>query len=148
MSATDSHIHSNSIIARQHIQIEALVDALSSRFDSEQVASRNLVSLINSLAAHLEMHFELEEENEYFGIVLKRSPHLSGRVGQLLRQHETLQAEVDELVSKARQALADGDDVTELATRFRKFRKLLLDHERAEIDLLQEAYTCDLGSGD
>jgi len=148
MFATGSHLRSNSTIARQHIQIEALVDALSSRFDSEQVATRNLVSLINSLAAHLEMHFELEEENEYFGLVLKRSPHLSERVNQLLRKHETLKTEVDELVTMARQALAEEDDVTELATRFQKFRKLLLDHERAEIDLLQESYTCDLGSGD
>jgi len=148
MSSTDSDIRLNSTIARQHAQIEALVDALSSRFDAEKKATRNLVSLINSLAAHLEMHFELEEEDGYFGFVLTRAPRLSNRVDQLLRQHASLQAEVDELVEMARRVFAEDRDATELAASFRKFRKRLLDHEKSEIDLLQEAYTCDLGGGD
>ncbi len=148
MFATGSDIRPNSTIARQHIQIEALVDALSSRFEAEEMATRNLVSLINSLAAHLEMHFELEEENEYFSHVLNRAPHLSERVEQLLRQHETLKSEVDELVMMARRALAENGDATELAAQFSRFRKQLLNHERAEVNLLQEAYTCDLGGGD
>ncbi len=148
MFATDSHLCPNSMIARQHIQIGALVDALNSRFDAEKEASRNLVSLINSLAAHLEMHFELEEENEYFGYVLKQAPHLSERVHQLLGQHEMLKNEVGELVEMARQAFAEDRDATMLALRFRKFRKHLLDHERSEIELMQEAYTQDLGGGD
>jgi len=148
MFAANSHQCSNSTIARQHIQIGALVDALSSRFDAEKMVTRNLVSLINSLAAHLEMHFELEEENEYFDLVLRRAPRLSNHVDQLLRQHTTLKTEVDALLTMARHALAEGGDVTEIAPRFGMFRKQLLDHERAEIDLLQEAYTRDLGGGD
>jgi len=148
MSTANSHLCPNSTIARQHVQIKALVDALSSRFDTEKTATRNLVSLINSLAAHLEMHFELEEENDCFDFVLRQAPRLSERVDQLLRQHTTLKTEVDALVTMARQALAEGGDVTKIASRFGKFRKQLLDHERAEIDLLQEAYTLDLGGGD
>jgi len=148
MSAAKSHLCPNSTIARQHIQIEALVEALCSRFEAKKTATRNLVSLINSLAAHLEMHFELEEENEYFGYVLNLAPRLSERVNQLLLQHEILRIEVGELVTMARKAFAEHDDVTELAARFGRFRKQLLDHERAEVKLLQEAYTRDLGSGD
>jgi len=148
MSSVDSKIRPNSTIARQHIQIEALIDALTSRFDAGKMATRNLVSLLNSLAAHLETHFELEEENEYFGYILIRAPHLSERVESLLRQHESMQADVDELVNRARQAFTGNGDVTELAAQFREFRKRLLRHEKAEIDLLQEAYTCDLGCGD
>jgi len=148
MSTANSHLCPSSMIARQHIQIEALVDALSSRFAAEKMATRNLVSLINSLAAHLEIHFELEEENKYFGHVLRRAPRFSNRVDQLLRQHETLKTEVDALVKMARQAFAEKGDVTELASQFQEFRKQLLDHERAEVTLLQETYTCDLGGGD
>ena len=148
MSASKSHLHSNSTIARQHDQIESLIEALSSRFETEKIASRNLVSLLNSLAAHLEMHFELEEENEYFGFVLKESPHLSERVDQLLHQHEVLKTEVDHLVSMARQALDDNAEVAELATKYEDFRKMLLEHEHAEIELLQESYSRDIGSKD
>jgi len=148
MSASNSHPGSNSMIARQHLQIEALLDTLSNRFDAEKTVTRNLVSLINSLAAHLEMHFELEEENEYFGNVVHRAPRLSEQVNQLLLQHKVLEIEVEGLVNRARKALSENDDVSELAARFHKFRKQLLDHEHAEIDLLQEAYTRDLGGGD
>ena len=148
MVAANSGIRPSSTIARQHVMIEALADALVSRFDAGKAASRNLVSLLNSLAAHLEMHFELEEEDEYFGYVLRRAPRLSERVSQLLREHAGMKSEVDELVTMARQAFAENGDTRELATRFRRFREHLLNHEKAEIDLLQEAYTCDLGSGD
>jgi len=148
MSTANSHLCPNSTIARQHLQIEALVDAISSRFDAEKKATRNLVSLIHSLAAHLEIHFELEEENEYFGHVLNREPRFSEQVNQLLLQHEALRSEVEGLVEMARKAFAEQENVTELAARFSRFRKQLLDHERAEVKLLQEAYTRDLGGGD
>jgi len=148
MSAIKSSIRPNSTIARQHIQINALVDALSSRFDSEKMATRNLVSLLNSLAAHLETHFELEEEDEYFGSILVRAPRLAERVENLLHQHKVLRADVDQLVDLARAVFASHGDTSELASRFRNFKKQLLNHEKAENDLFQEAYTCDLGSGD
>jgi len=121
---------------------------LSSRFDTETRATRNLVSLINSLAAHLEMHFELEEENEFFGDVVNQSPRFCNHVTQLLMQHEALETEVEGLVKMARRVFAEQDDMTQLAARFGRFRKQLLDHERAEIDLLQEAYNRDLGGMD
>jgi len=148
MSALDSKLRPNSTIARQHIQIEALVDALTSRFDAGKAATRNLVSLLNSLAAHLETHFELEEENDYFGYILTREPRLAERVDNLRKEHEVLRAGVDELVDLARYAFAKNSETTELVARFEKFREQLLKHEKAEVDLIQEAYTCDIGSGD
>jgi len=123
------------------------MDVLRSRFESETTASRNLVSLMNSLAAHLEMHFEMEEEHEYFGYVLNRAPRLSAQVNQLLLQHETLKTEVHHLVTIARKTFAESGNVAKLATRFDRFRKQLLDHERVEVNLLQEASRRDLGSG-
>ena len=148
MSACDTKLRPDSTIARQHVQIEALIDALTSRFDAEKRATRNLVSLLNSLAAHLEIHFELEEEDEYFGYILNRAPHLSEQVDRLLHQHEILRSKVDQLVEMARQALDQKGSVAELAARFAEFRALREQHERAEIDLLQEAFTCDIGAGD
>lgn len=148
MSASDTQTRPNSTIARQHAQIESLVDALTSRFDGEKRATRNLVSLLNSLAAHLEMHFELEEEDEYFGYILTHAPHLSERVDRLLHQHEMLKTNVDDLVDLARQAFEQNSGTAELASKFAKFRSLLLEHEKKEIDLLQEAFNRDLGAGD
>lgn len=148
MFTVDDDIRPNSTIARQHIQIKALVDTLGRRFDAGKKATRNLVSLLNSLAAHLELHFELEEEDEYLGYVLNRAPRLSGHVAQLLRQHGAMKQKVGELVDMAREAFAEDADTTELAVRFQRLRIQLLEHEQAEIDLMQEAYTRDLGSGD
>jgi len=148
MSMVDSGIRPNNMIARQHIQIKALLDALSSRFDSSKTATRNLVSLLNSLAVHLETHFELEEENDYFGYILSRAPRLSDRVDQLLQQHKTMRVDVDELVEMARQAFSEDGDTTEFASKFQRLRDQLLSHENAENEMLQEAYTCDLGGSD
>ncbi len=148
MPVNKPDLRSNGTIERQHVQIEALLDALWSRFETEERATRKLVSLMNSLAAHLETHFELEEENEHFGFVLQRAPHLSEHVDQLLQHHASLKMEVDALAKMAAQVLVEGSDMTELSARFLQFRKWLLDHEKAEVCLLQEAYTRDLGGGD
>lgn len=143
-----SDIRPNSTIIRQHNLIKALLDALSSRFDTERTISRSTVSLLNSLAAHLEFHFELEEEEEYFGGILIRAPRLSAYVDELVSQHKAMRNEVEQLVSISRTALAENLNVDELASRFRLFHQQLLDHEKAEIGLIQEAYTRGLGDKD
>ena len=141
MPALHGDFRPNRTIARQHIQIEALVDALNNRLDSGCVATRNLVSLFNSLAAHLEFHFELEEEEDYFANILARAPQLAAQVDALLQDHVAILGEVSRLVEEARRAFADQLDTTELASQFVLFRQKLLDHEGAEIALLKEAYT-------
>jgi len=148
MFRSESSICPSSAIARQHLQIEALVDAVHRRFEERTGVTRNLVSLLNSLAAHLEAHFELEEENGYFEDLVQRAPRLSEHVDEMLKQHALLLAESRELVKIARQAFADDEPSPELTERYEKFRVDLLGHEKAEIDILQEAYTRDLGSKD
>lgn len=145
---TSSDVCPDSAIARQHIQIEALVEALHTRFEAGKKVTRNLVSLLNSLTAHLEMHFEMEEEHGYFEELIQRAPRLSDHVNTLLKQHSELLSESCKLVEIARKAFADDVESLELLERFKRFRLKLLGHEKAEIDLLQEAYTRDLGSKD
>ena len=148
MLETGSHACPDSAIARQHIQIEALVEALHRRFETGKKISRNLVSLLNSLTAHLENHFEMEEEGGYFSELVQRAPRLSERLNSLLKQHGELLRESREMVELAREALAEEKESPELSERFDQFRKKLLGHEKAEINMLQEAYTRDLGSKD
>ncbi len=148
MIGTDHSGGLNKTVAQQHVQIEALVETIHNRFESELKVTRNLFSLLNSLAAHLEMHFELEEKGGYFAGVIRKAPRLAGRAEVLLEEHMGFLENSHELVKMARGAFANDAEVPALAARFEQLRRGLLTHERAEIDLLQEAYTRDIGSMD
>ncbi|MCG8449064.1 MAG: hemerythrin domain-containing protein [Pirellulales bacterium] len=137
MVATKFPLGRSQTIDRQHCQIKALVNALDSRFDSHQPANRSLVSLLNSLACHLQMHFEWEEEDGYFAAVAQQAPKLGREVDRLLSQHSALLTEVSELVQMSREAFAKRIETHKLAKSFRNFREQLLKHERAETDLLR-----------
>jgi hemerythrin len=135
------------IIDRQHCQIEALVEALESRFDSHRKANRSLVSLMNSLAVHLQMHFEMEEEDTYIALVAQRCSILADEIDRIFQQHNHLLKEVSRLVESAREAFNGNLETAELAERFRLFRKQLLCHEREEVNFLHAAYAQGFGEG-
>ena len=126
-------------IDRQHAQIESLIQALDSRFASHQRANRSLVSLLNSLTAHLQMHFELEEDECYFAEVVKSSPSLRPKVDRLVHEHGLLLAEASHLVELSREAFAKRADTKDLAEQFKNFRDRLKGHEHAECELVEEA---------
>ena len=126
-------------IDRQHAQIESLVQALDSRFASRQRANRSLVSLLNSLTAHLQMHFELEEDECYFAEVVKKAPSLGPEVERLVHEHALLLAEASRLVELSKEAFSKCADTAELANRFESFRERLRKHELAECELVEVA---------
>ncbi len=135
-------------IDRQHVQLEALLETLRSRFHAGNKVDRSLVSLLSALAAHMQNHFEFEEADEYFAGLVHSAPRLASRVERLLQQHTSLLADALELVDLARKSLAGGGDTTNLTDRFAQLRTQLLTHEAAEKKLLHEAYSRDIGTQD
>ena len=142
-----NHHVSNNTIRQQHERLHSLLEAIENRFRHEQKPSRNLVSLLNALAVHLQMHFELEESDGLSRLVHQK-PRLSAAVERLLREHTDLQQEVNDLVTIAREDLAVNHDTANLAERFAKFHSKLVTHDHEENRLTQEAYNLDLGTKD
>jgi hypothetical protein len=80
--------------------------------------------------------------------LVKLSPALSPAVERVLREHDSLFAEVNELVTMAREDFASNHDTAGLAQRFDRFRNKLSAHEHEENKLIQEAYNLDMGTKD
>jgi len=135
-------------IRHQHQQLKSLLEAIANRFCYEQKPTRNLVSLLNALAVHLQMHFEFEESDGYFSSLAQKTPRVSPTVERLLREHEAMLEEVDTLVTIAREAFATAHDTSDLAKRFSRFHTQLICHEHEENKLIQDVYNVDIGTKD
>lgn len=124
------------------------MEAIANRFRHEQKPTRNLVSLLNALAVHLQMHFEFEESDGYFSDLARTTPHVSATVEKLLREHEVMLKQVDALVTMAREAFAKAHDTSDLAEQFSLFCDQLTNHEHEENKLIQDVYNVDIGTKD
>jgi iron-sulfur cluster repair protein YtfE (RIC family) len=111
--------------------------------DADRVAE----SLV-SLASQLETHFEEEEVAGVFDDVVERAPRLSERVDQLKQQHNELRT----ALAAINQTAGSGDGTAQwwndLSEAFHEFSTNLMHHEHSENELVQEAYTQDIGSKD
>lgn len=132
----------------QHQRLHSLMDAIAARFQNERKPSRNLVSLLNALAAHLQTLFELEEIDGYLAHLAQQSPVQSAVIERLLAEHAALLADVNNLVTRGREDFAINQDTDDLAHRFADFRARLDAHEHEEIKVAQQAYNIDLGTKD
>ena len=146
-STQDSRLSENTI-RHQHQQLKSLMETIANRFRCEQKPTRDLVSLLNALAVHLQMHFEFEETDGYFSGLAQKTPRVSGTVERLLREHEAMLEEIDKLVTMARAAFATADDTSDLAKRFSQFQTQLIHHEQEENKLIQDVYNVDIGTKD
>ena len=140
--------HSDNTVRRQHAQLNSLLEAIENRFRHDHQPSRNLVSLLNSLAVHLQTHFEFEEADGYFEDIIQKAPRLVSAVDQLIQEHSKMLQEIDELIKIARDDFAFKHDTTGLAKRYGQFRDKLAAHEHMENKLVQEAYNVDVGTKD
>jgi DNA repair ATPase RecN len=147
-SLNPNGLASANTIRQQHQRLHSLLEAIENRFRHEQKASRNLVSLLNALAVHLQTHFELEESEGYLSNLVQLSPASTATVERLLREHRDLQEEVNGLVARTREDFAINRNTTELAERFGKFHSKLSAHDHEENKLIQETYNLDLGTKD
>lgn len=93
------------------------------------------------LVATVGNHFRLEEESGMFVDITAQSPELGSRVQGLLEQHHELRHRFSSIVDR----LVSGE---EIAPALVEALDALIAHERAETELIQDAYLTDLGRGD
>lgn len=139
---------SKSTIQRQHDMLNSLIDAIANRFRHDHSPSRNLVSLLNALAFHLQTHFEFEESDGYFTSLVEKAPRAAQTVERILREHREMLKEIEEMISTARKDLDEKRSTDALAERYERFREKLEEHEHLENELLQSVYTEDIGTKD
>jgi hypothetical protein len=103
---------------------------------------------LTELRAELVEHFRQEELGGYFHDVIKLAPRFKERADTLLQQHPTLQQRIDSVRLMAEQSSSSPSWWQSLDDELHKFYQVFDQHERDETALLQDAYTCDIGTDD
>jgi len=116
-----------------------------------KLSHRQLVDLSEQFRDQLALHFALEEAFGYFDDAVSCAPRLSIRAEQLRAEHHSLYLEACYLVEQAERLLHNEvprDIARQVNTDFSGFLVLLQQHEDEENELIQRAFTIDIGVGD
>ncbi len=134
-------------ILEDHRALKALLQQIDDALTGKTAPIAEVSDLLARLGDHLVKHFALEEHGGYFAEALLRAPQLVAKANELLAQHPKMSTQARDLVDLS--PVQDSDRWwQETRQRFDAFKTELLKHERHEDQLLQEAYTQDIGSHD
>src|SRR5262245_55234372 len=104
-----------------------------------------LAARLSATRAHLAEHFRLDEHDGYMDAVREREPSLEKRVQELAEEHRGLMQSLDARLRRAGAAGGVGDL---FRGAVRAWVKRVRRHEARETDLIQEAFTVDVGPED
>ena len=101
---------------------------------------------LQSFQRHLERVMRLEEEDGYLELVADEKPHLYPEVTRLVAQHEVFRNRLKRLMPLLECPCEPGrDELANACSEIEDFLICVDEHDRREIDLLQEALLCDVG---
>jgi len=107
-----------------------------------------LLSLLGNLSTQLHLHFELEERDGYLGEAVEIAPRFSVEADRLLQQHAVLSEEVTALMDRVRVDDESESWWSEFVPQAEMFVRKLIEHEKLENKLVQDAYEEDIGDKD
>jgi hypothetical protein len=100
---------------------------------------------LGATRTHVTEHFRFEEDGGYLDAVRKGEPRLERAVQQLAEEHRQLARSLDALVEEAR---ADPRPDDAFRGRVRAWIEQLRKHEARENELIQDAFSLDIGAED
>jgi hypothetical protein len=112
---------------------------------------RVLIDKLGQFRDQLALHFSLEEAYGYFEDPVDVAPQLSRQAEQLRAEHKGLYLELCDLIERAERMFYDSQHAALalwIGPEFIEFDQRLRQHEEREYDLIQEAYSGDIGVGD
>jgi hemerythrin len=122
--------------ATLHVLLEQLRNACTGVANASTEPADGLRGLIEELRQKLRAHFDAEEDEGYFGLVVSALPTLSKQVTRLRKEHTEFLVLVDHML-----ALAEpGGDREALKAAVSGFLEHFSAHERSENRLLQEFF--------
>ncbi|MCA9131191.1 MAG: hemerythrin domain-containing protein [Planctomycetales bacterium] len=108
-----------------------------------------LTSLLAELRDQLAFHFALEEAYGYFEDAIERAPRFHEQAGKLRSQHAELYLMSQEIADQAGAELTlESSDFVSIGEKFDHFNTALAAHESAELRLILDAISLDVGEGD
>ena len=133
---------------RDNEKLRELLGEVARQFAGGLEDADRVAKSLTSLTSQLATHFDEEEIAGVFDDVVEQAPRLSERVDQLKQQHIELRSALAAINRKATAGDGTARWWDDLSKAFRDFSTDLMHHEQSENDLVQEAYTQDIGSKD
>ncbi|RMF44614.1 MAG: hemerythrin domain-containing protein [Planctomycetota bacterium] len=139
-------------IKEDHQQLHDIMDQLRRLVDNKPALGNHVADLANlteALRDQLAFHFALEEAYGYFEDAIGMAPWIHEKAGALRDQHGELFTQAQDLAELAADYLQRGDDdPAEVGERFVEFDRAFSEHESAEVALILNAMTQDVGAAD
>ena len=133
-------------------ELKQLLDRLTPMTSHPEIASNHwaeIGQLLSDLRDQLAFHFSLEEAYGYFDEAVETEPQLSVTAGVLRKQHtelfETARSLADQIVDVPG---GECEKIAKFLTKLKKFRFQFERHEEAELRLILDALSDDIGVGD
>jgi iron-sulfur cluster repair protein YtfE (RIC family) len=133
---------------REHEVLERKLRFLNKQLEKRQVPLEEIVKLLDGLRSFFVDHFQKEENDGFFELIVAQAPHLSRLADKLTHEHFELLERLDGLIRFARRGTGQPLCWRMLSLRLQDFARKLQAHESQENGLLQMAYTDDLGTKD
>ncbi len=133
---------------REHELLHQKLKYLNHQLAKRQIPLREIVELLDGLRGFFIAHFQKEERDGLFELIVARAPHLSRQASKLSHEHFELVERLDGLIRFARRGTGQPLCWWMLGLRMQDFTKKLQLHEAEENGLLQMAYADDLGTKD
>ena len=141
--------HRDLMRRRRSVELElSTLAALGEKGEEGEGTLMRAMSLLTALRRELKEHFVLEERVGFLAAAAEAAPRLSRRASLLGREH----ADMDAAVARILEDLLANQKLPErwaaLVESFARFSETFLAHERAEGEMVREAFMDDLGGGD
>lgn len=132
----------------EHKQMRVLLGDVHSILKSRTESVEHVKRAFKGVATYLQQHFDNEDEGGFFAEIVQQAPRLSEPAKQVSQEHARLLADFSELTERAGQGDGTAEWWDKMGTQFHDVSKQLMEHEHREQELLQRAFTEDVGTGD
>lgn len=135
-------------IRREHEELRGLLGNVRQTLAKRLATVANVAETIGKLCEEVETHFTQEEIDGFFDQVVEQAPRLSNDTDQLRSEHVQLREVIRKLSDCASKGDGSDDWWQGIEAQFHEFSKQLMRHESKENELLQSAFTDDIGLAD
>ena len=132
----------------EHKELANVLAEIREAISAPERTKNQVDDLMTRLCELVETHFSNEEQGGYLKDALQQAPHYREQARTLLEQHEALLEDVKKLRVLAHSGVESSAWWIHIESNFHKFASALDKHEHAEIKVVQQAYTEDIGTKD
>jgi chromosome segregation ATPase len=132
----------------QRTHAALLADLAELKNSLEKSSGTSLLQVCTDLVVtrlHVTNQFRLEEQDGWVGAVRRQEPRWQHAIETLVEEHRKLESSLETLMDEANAAEMLTDS---LRAKILTWLERVHDHESRENDLVEEAFTEDLGAGD